>query len=466
MDVNSKTVWTAFWFALLGGLAFAAVNFWFWGEGEDSGEIAGDRPRAAGPLPPAAPASEDRGGLVEEVADLEVSRPIARPHQDIEDPGGAAMRPFYRGLEELEREERSRVAIEHYGDSILTSDFVSGQIRRLMQRRFGDGGHGFVLLGRPWRWYRHLDIRHGVRGEWRSRPLTSAPVADGLFGLGGVAFEAASGKAVRSWIATAREGEIGRRAAAFDVSYLEQPGGGSFRLRLDGRDLGEVSTEAERKRAAHHRVEVEPPGPARLEIANAGGGPLRMFGVSLDSGEPGVVLDSLAINGARASLLARFDEEHWIAELRGRDPSLLMLMFGANEGHNEQLPLGGYREELADLLELLRGELPDTACLVIGPLDQANRLPGGRFSSRRMPLKLSRAQREVALERGCAFFDTRRAMGGDGSMGRWFQSGLGGGDLVHPTERGARKIGNWIAEALLYGYQRYLADRRDAGAEG
>ena len=457
MDVDSKTVWTAFWFALLGGLAFAAVHFWLSGVDEASSGISGDRPRAAGPLPSAAPASEGRDEVVEEVADLEVSRRISRPRQAIEDSGGAAMRPFYRDLDELESEERSRVVIEHYGDSILTSDFVSGQIRRLMQRRFGDGGHGFVLLGRPWRWYRHLDIRHGVRGEWRSRPLTSAPVADGLFGLGGVAFEAASGEAVGSWIATAREGEIGRRAAAFDISYLEQPGGGAFRLRLDDRDLGEVGTEAERKRAAHHRVEVEPPGPARLEIANAGGGPLRMFGVSLDSGEPGVVLDSLAINGARASLLDRFDEQHWIAELRRREPSLLMLMFGANEGHNEQLPLGEYREDLADLLGLLRAELPETACLVIGPLDQAKRRPGGRFSSRRMPRKLSRAQREVALERGCAFFDTRRAMGGDGSMGRWFRRGLGGGDLIHPTEKGARKLGNWIAEALLYGYQLYLA---------
>jgi hypothetical protein len=37
---------------------------------------------------------------------------------------------------------------------------------------------------------------------------------------------------------------------------------------------------------------------------------------------------------------------------------------------------------------------------------------------------------------------------------RW-RKGLGGGDFIHPTEHGARKIGNWLAEALLYGYQTF-----------
>jgi hypothetical protein len=103
----------------------------------------------------------------------------------------------------------------------------------------------------------------------------------------------------------------------------------------------------------------------------------------------------------------------------------------------------------------MRGGVPRASFLVVGPLDQAIKKADGSFDSRKMPVKLTEVQREVALAEGCGFFDTFRAMGGRKSMGKWFRRGLGGGDLIHPTEHGSRKIGNWIAEALLWAYQQY-----------
>ncbi|MEZ4465887.1 MAG: hypothetical protein R3F43_15850 [bacterium] len=43
------------------------------------------------------------------------------------------------------------------------------------------------------------------------------------------------------------------------------------------------------------------------------------------------------------------------------------------------------------------------------------------------------AQRRASYEQGCAFWNTWEAMGGEGSMAKWYKSGLGGGDLTHPT---------------------------------
>jgi hypothetical protein len=54
---------------------------------------------------------------------------------------------------------------------------------------------------------------------------------------------------------------------------------------------------------------------------------------------------------------------------------------------------------------------------------------------------------------GCAFFDTYRAMGGQGSMARWVKRGLGQADLTHPSGVGAEMIGTWIYRALLQGYK-------------
>jgi hypothetical protein len=94
---------------------------------------------------------------------------------------------------------------------------------------------------------------------------------------------------------------------------------------------------------------------------------------------------------------------------------------------------------------------------VVGPLDQAKRGDDGALTSKRMPRKLTKTQREVALNLGCAFFDTYEAMGGKDSMAKWYKRGLAGADFIHPTEQGARKIGRWLAEAILAGYQNYIS---------
>ena len=52
-----------------------------------------------------------------------------------------------------------------YGDSNLTADYLTGRLRRQLQARFGDGGHGYVALSRPWEWYSHNDVHHD--GDWK-----------------------------------------------------------------------------------------------------------------------------------------------------------------------------------------------------------------------------------------------------------------------------------------------------------
>jgi len=61
-------------------------------------------------------------------------------------------------------------------------------------------------------------------------------------------------------------------------------------------------------------------------------------------------------------------------------------------------------------------------------------------------------QQQVALELGCAYYDTYRAMGGKGSMPIWVKRGLGQADLTHPSGAGAERLANWIHGALLRGY--------------
>jgi hypothetical protein len=59
----------------------------------------------------------------------------------------------------------------------------------------------------------------------------------------------------------------------------------------------------------------------------------------------------------------------------------------------------------------------------------------------------------------CAFFNTFQAMGGEGTMARWYDSQprLVSADFTHPFPAGARKVGVLLDQALESGYRKFKA---------
>jgi hypothetical protein len=66
-------------------------------------------------------------------------------------------------------------------------------------------------------------------------------------------------------------------------------------------------------------------------------------------------------------------------------------------------------------------------------------------------------QAKIAAENGCAFFNTFEAMGGPGTMGRWYMAEprLVSADFIHPLPAGGRIVGTLLYNALMDGYNAY-----------
>ncbi len=180
-----------------------------------------------------------------------------------------------------------------------------------------------------------------------------------------------------------------------------------------------------------------PDGDHELEVratsANA-----RAFGVWMERDEPGVVLDSIGIQGCRIRFLDQSDDAHFAEQLQLRDPALTVFEYGMNESEDGELyPLDQYEATMKAVLAQVKAALPRSSCLLVGPLDRVDKR-GDTFHSRPVIPKLAAIQRKVAGEVGCAYWDTFTAMGGAGSMGTWFQRGLGGADFAHPRARAPR----------------------------
>ncbi len=369
---------------------------------------------------------------------------------------GEQLAPFYEKLAALSRGAASdHVRIAVFGDSNLTMDFTTGRMRRRLSERFGEGGHGFVALGRPWSHYRHMDVVHDVVRGFQSYAITTRPTGDGLYGLSGIAVENEY-QGARTFVATAGEGSpIGRVASSFDVFYLERPRGGAFEVELDGRVVERVETSGPDKKLTHVRFPTEE-GAHRLDVVARSPSPVRVFGVALERTAPGVVVDAFGVGALNSRTLARTDAVAFSTMLEARRYDLVILMTGAND----VFTMDAVPASMRTVVGWVGAKLPGCPVLVMTPADRGIAQPFPQTG------EVVRQRRALAEAEGWPLWDQFEAMGGAGSMSAFVRSGLAYADGVHFTERGGARMGDLLVEAIERGYSQHIATHPDAGCRG
>ena len=419
--------------------------------------------------------ARDEGGHDEPVKDREVVAPPPEvdrwpqyeAHEDDAGPvereleGVEALETFYLALARTDLGYQGAMTrIGQWGDSVIGNDGITSDMRVNMQRRFGDGGHGFHALAQYDPSYKHSGVRFDEKGaQWSRCYIIRKCKSDGFYGYGGTTVWSAGG--AESRFRTADDGPVGRKFSSFELWYAAQPGGGRLQLRIDDREPVVVDTSAELYEDRWERFELGD-GPHEVRVRAVGGGQARAYGVVMERKAPGVTWDGMALIGSFTSRLLEQDEEHWSRQLTHRDLDLVVFMFGGNDmGSGQKKNLEPYAQTYRELIQRTRKAKPDAACLVMAPIDHGAR-EGNRIVSKPIVAPMVEVQRKVALEEGCAFFDTFSAMGGEGSMGRWYKAKprLTSGDFSHPTRAGRRVLAGMLYRALMKGY----ADWRKAKA--
>jgi len=366
---------------------------------------------------------------------------------------GASLDHFYESLHQTELHTDGAITnILHYGDSPTTADLITADLRVLLQKQFGDAGHGYLLVGKPWAWYGHRGFDISNSG-WQITPANLSEVRNGLFGLGGVVFRGSPGSSSR----------LSARDSAYtqvEISYLHEPGGGIFEVLAGGTSLGEIDTNYPQILSGFASFPV-PPESKRFELRVRGGNP-RLFGAYFTKPGPGIVYNSLGVNGAYVAILSRmFQEQHWSEQLKHYKPDLIIVNYGTNESVYASFVDTSYAKELREVIHRIHTAVPDTSILVMSPMDRGQRTPTGEISSVPALVRLVNLQQRIAAETGCGFFNTFQAMGGPGTMGRWYNAEhrLVSADFIHPMPGGAKLVGNLLYRALTNGYNKYKVRR-------
>jgi lysophospholipase L1-like esterase len=337
--------------------------------------------------------------------------------------------------------------ILHYGDSPTTGDLITADARAALQKQFGDAGSGFALMARPWAWYNHRGLDMDASG-WGIDIAGATEVKDGMHGLGGASFRGSAGATARFTLKNAHN--------QVEVAYLAQPDGGDFEVEADGSKLGTVETAADTKKPGFSAFNI--PGGAKKFVVRVTRGSVRVYGADFRRTVPGVVYHSLGVNGANVTLLSRaFSGPHWAAELRHYKPDLVIINYGTNESGYPSFVEGTWAQEVKAAVKRVQAALPESSVLLMSPMDRGERKHDGKIDTITAMPSLVKIEAGIGQETGVAFFNTYQAMGGQGTMGRWYASEprLVGADFIHPMPAGAKIVGELLYSALRDGYNDY-----------
>ncbi|GEM_PF-1012245 len=388
---------------------------------------------------------------------------VKTPVPEIVDAAGR-LAPFFELLARHERGTATRpMRIGIYGDSNLTSDFLSGHLRRVLQQRYGDAGHGFVALAKPWGSYRHQDVH--VAGYWpnfKQWAPTTHVSRDKQYGFANMAAESNEPGAA-AWAATTKDpkAKVGHAVTRFELYYLKQPRGGSFRVEIDRKEVKTIDTRAPAWEAGFETFDVEE-GPHEIRCVVRGDGKVRLNGVSLDreikeGTKRGVQVDSLGAGALNFERLTWVANDTRRAQLQRRAYDLVIIWLGMNVMFVP--PNRGWAKEF---IQTLDEALPGVPILVLSPGDTVKE---GQTKSDPRIVQVVNQLREVAAETGVAFWDFREAMGGDGSIIGFTKRGLTGEDHIHFGPEGSRLMGDRLLCAMTSAFSKYLSEHADAGCD-
>lgn len=339
---------------------------------------------------------------------------------------------FARLANHLRYSDTRQLHFVQLGDSHTAADFFTGNLRNLLQNRYGDAGPGFVPpMSIPGQRNAIVKFTEDKTGWWLS---SSRKDNRADFPLGGfIAAPESSSSAIRLDLSPANSDKYwisalyqSHEAAQIKAKFAS----------MRGWDLPATNSEW------HFSPEKSATFPISLYPQDT---QLKIGGWLIKRQSPGIMLSALGINGATINMLDKWQPQ-WINTLAQMKPDLVLLAYGTNEAFNDSLDLVAYQHELTSKIKEIRKTIPQAVILLIGPNDSLKNKTAASCSEQQPALLdgVIQVQQAVAQEQHILFWDWREYMGGPCSVIGWAQQNLARPDYVHLSAAGYERS----AEAL------------------
>lgn len=364
--------------------------------------------------------------------------------EDYGDTTGHGMAHFYSAL--ARRAELGRpVRVAYFGDSFIEGDILTGELRRLLQQRYGGCGAGFIDIASPFVKLRP-DVRHTATG-WTEHNVLEKHGSDmARLGLSGRYAEGQAGARVSYAVAAGPDA-----ASAFTRAtlYLAAPAPLTVSARAGEAEPVELTARGDGRLES---LTLE--GDMRRADFTLGGG-ATCYGVALE-GRDGVTVDNFSLRGSSGTPLASVPETHLTQLARLRPYDLIVLQFGLNVAAKRQLKYDNYVRSMTRVIDRFKQAFPQSAILVVSIGDREDRTDG-RLCTMPGVKALVDYQQLMAAGQGVAFWNLYEAMGGEGAIRRMAEAkpAEAGRDYTHINRRGGRRLAGILFKTLVHGYSQH-----------
>lgn len=358
-----------------------------------------------------------------------------------------ALFDFFNHLSDLKKKKRKKIRIAYFGDSMVEGDLVTQDLRRMLQEIFGGSGVGFVPVTSIVAGFRQT-VTHSFSSNWDDISYKSDNRISGNLFISGHSFLSAENSVV-----SYRAVNQPRLDNFSDVSILygSPVGNGNTQASV----LVNGNTYPINASAACNKLDLQLGNvkEVRLSITST---TIPLYGAAFEA-DSGVVLDNFSFRGISGIELDYFSENYLKQVQAVRPYDLLIFHYGPNLLFKPNLTdFSWYARKMQPTLQKIKKAFPETSFLVISTADKGFRYDGDWHTAKGV-LPLINTQYTIAENAGADFFNLYNAMGGADAIVRWVNADttLANRDYTHANHRGAKKIAEFIFNAIMKEYKEY-----------
>lgn len=359
------------------------------------------------------------------------------------------MVPLYSVLHKSQELERT-VRIAVLGDSYIEGDILTGELREMLQNRFGGCGVGYVPMENESHGFRRT-VMHKFNGWNQHNAVTphrynarNAVISGCYFIPSDQAYTELCGqRAYCSHLDTCQTASLLFR------SLIDN----TVTITTNGHTISERMVKGS---PALQQINVNGRiGRVRFTIAN-GGDSVMCYGVTMD-GMKGIVVDNYALRASSGEHLGNISESMLRQFDHLRHYDLVILMYGLNVANVKQTNYTKYHDKMCGAIEHLKKSMSGTGFLLIGVGDREQNEDGVMRTMKGIKQLMAEQQR-IAADEGIAFWNLYEAMGGSGSISKMVNSKprMANLDYTHINHYGGRHLAKLLYDAIIAGYDNYL----------
>ncbi len=366
----------------------------------------------------------------------------------------AHLTPFFEKLLKLENGDSNQVSILHIGDSHIQADFLTREVRKDFQQRFGNAGRGLVFPLRVAGTNEPNDYRSSTNAGWTVAKINSPNrfPEPGLSGISlysdqpGIYFDITTLNHDDLDYAFDQVTLIHRKdSLQFDCRFTDSPPKFGYLMSASPMEPGEITTSVRFEHPTNYvRIQAEQTEVGQNSVA--------VNGLLLTNSKPGVLYNSVGINGAHFSDFN--NSPLFYTQLKVLKPDLVVISLGTNEGANIKVTADEVIASAITMVQRIKSVNPGTCILIATPVDDYFRK---KYKNPYLEA-VQRALIQSAVQENVACWDLYGISGGFGSCAEWKKAAMMQKDGVHFNKQGYTLQGSLLYKALIDSYLKYAAD--------